>query len=370
MSSPEICTKCIMEASGTDTYLDENGVCNWCLESEIEIKKYIYTEDQEEENLASFASDIKKRAGKAEYDCVIGLSGGVDSSYVAYLAKKMNLNPMCVHFDNGWNSEIAVSNIQKIVDTCGFDLFTYVIDWPEFRDLQRAFLKASVIDIELLSDHAINATMVKIARKHKIKNVLSGSNYRTEHGMPRPWTWLKQDLKNIKTIQKQFGDKKLKDFPTMGILHYSLVRLFGIGGKYYRLLDHVNFEKNKAMDVLKKEFDWQYYGGKHYESVFTKFYQAYILPRKFGINKSLAHTSCLIRNKEISRERALEIVANEQYSEVDLKSDYDYVIKKLGFSKTEFEVILNSPPVPHDFYPSDIHLFKRMEKVARFFKLR
>jgi hypothetical protein len=277
---------------------------------------------------------------------------------------------MCVHFDNGWNSEIAVSNIQKIVEKCDFDLFTYVIDWPEFRDLQRSFLKAGVIDIELLSDHAINATMVKIARKHKIKNVLSGSNYRTEHGMPSTWLWLKQDLKNIKSIQKRFGTKKIREFPVMGIIHYALVRLFSLGGKYFRPLDCINYEKLATMETLKSEFDWQYYGGKHYESVFTKFYQAYILPRKFKINKSIVHTSCLIRNGEMTLEEGISEVENEKYDEVELGQDYDFIIKKLGFSKKEFEEILNAEPIAHDFYPSDISFFRQMDKIARFFKLR
>ena len=364
------CNTCLMNSSDLNLKIDENGKCNYCLEADKKMPHYIFSEEQVNQNLINMASDIKKRAGRNKYDCVVGLSGGVDSSFVAYLAKQMDLNPMCVHFDNGWNSEVAVSNIQKIVDKCGFDLFTYVINWPEFKDLQRSFFKAGVIDIEVLSDHAINATMVQIAKKHKIKNVLSGANYRTEHGMPKDWTWLKQDLKNIKAIQKRFGTKKIKEFPTLGVLKYSLIRLFALGGTYHLPLDKINYKKNEAMKILQEEFDWVYYGGKHYESVFTKFYQAYILPRKFKINKSIVHTSCLIRNNEISLKEGNALVNSEKYDEMELEQDYSFVIKKLGFTRDEFEKILNSEPIAHDFYPSNYPFFKRMEKIANLFNLR
>lgn len=344
-----------------------DGLCNYCIEAKDLIQKFRFTKEEELQNL----NDLKRKiiqSRKGKYDCVIGLSGGVDSSYVAFLAKKLKLNPLCVHFDNGWNSELAVSNIKKIVDKCGFDLETYVIDWPEFKDLQRSFFKAGVVDIEMLTDHAIMATMFNLRKKYDIKYVLSGSNYVTEHGMPLSWLWRKQDLANIKGIQRQFGTKKIKKFPTMNSIQYQIVKMFGLGGVYIEILNHVNYSKEMAMEVLKQEFDWQYYGGKHYESVFTKFYQAYYLPVKFGFDKRKVHLSAQIRNGEITREEAFLELEKPFYTELELKNDLEYVLKKLSFSNEEFNYIMNDKPKSHLDYPSDEWIFKLWRKLKTAFK--
>ncbi len=350
------CVNCVMDTTDSEIEFNEAGVCNYCLETESVIEKYDFTSDEEKANLNKLKNLIVKDK-KGKYDCVVGLSGGVDSSYVAFLAKEMGLNPLCVHFDNGWNSEIAVSNIKKIVDKCGFDLETYVIDWPEFKDLQRSFFKAGVVDIEMLSDHAIMATMFKLRKQHNIKYILSGSNYVTEHGMPLTWLWRKQDLTNIKDIQKKFGSKKLKNFPTLNSIQYQISRIFGLGGVYIELLNSINYSKNEAMKVLEREFDWKYYGGKHYESVFTKFYQAYYLPGKFNIDKRKVHLSAQIRNKEITKEDALKELEKPLYSEMEIKNDLEYVLKKLSFSANEFEAIMKEKPKKHLDYASDEWIF-------------
>lgn len=356
------CCNCVMDTTDSGIYFNESGTCNYCVEAATLIPKFKFSLNEETENLSNLKQQIiTNKTGK--YDSIIGLSGGVDSSYVAFLAKKMGLNPLCVHFDNGWNSEMAVSNIKKIIDKCGFDLETYVINWPEFKDLQRSFFKASVVDIEMLTDHAIMATMFQIRKKHNIKYVLSGSNYVTEHGMPLSWLWRKQDFKNILGIQNQFGTKKIADFPTMNSIQYQLMKMFGLGGVYIEILNHINYDKERAMKILIEEFDWQYYGGKHYESVFTKFYQAYYLPRKFGFDKRKVHLSAQIRNSEISRDEAIKELEKPLYSDLNLKNDLEYVLKKLSFSKEEFDEIMKAKPKSHLDYPSDEWIFQLWRKI-------
>lgn len=357
------CNKCVMDSRATQLNLDENGVCQYCRDAEKSLPKYRFSDEQRKSNLEILSNTIRARKN-GKYDSIIGLSGGVDSSYVALLAKEMGLNPLCVHFDNGWNSNTAVQNIRKIIDVTGFDLYTYVIDWPEFRDLQRAFFKAHVIDIEMLTDHAIFAALFKIRKKNGIKTVLSGTNYTTEHGMPSNWSWNKMDLKNIRAIQRQFGEMTIKSFPTMNTISWLIMRKFKIGGIFEEPLNLITYNKNRAMKELKSKFDWEYYGGKHYESTFTKFYQAYVLPTKFGIDKRRVHLSALIRNSEISREEALAELSLPLYNEQDLNNDKRFVLKKLGFTESEFDALMLHPPVKHDFYPSDSYYIKPLVKIA------
>ncbi len=362
-----VCKTCIMDTSDPEIIFDENGICNYCREAKQLLPKYKFTDVEEKMNLINI-QNLLKANNKQKYHCVIGLSGGVDSSYVALLAKKLGLNALCVHFDNGWNSEIAVSNIKKIVESCNFDLETYVIDWPEFRDLQRSFFKASVVDVEMLTDHAIMATMFKLRKKHKIKYILSGTNYVTEHGMPLKWLWRKQDLTNIKSIQKKFGNFKLKKFPTMNSIKYILAKKFRMGGVYIEPLNMINYSKTIAMEELKKEFGWEYYGGKHFESTFTKFYQAYYLPEKFGYDKRKVHLSAQIRNKEITREEAISELSKPLYTNSELTIDKEFVMKKLGFSQTEFENIMNDSPKSHLEYKSDEWIFNINRVIRKLLK--
>ncbi|MBB5636592.1 N-acetyl sugar amidotransferase [Pedobacter cryoconitis] len=350
--SEVVCTCCVMDTTDPEIVFDQEGVCNYCRYLENVLPLYHFSKEQEVTNLERIIKEIKE-GSNTKYDSVIGLSGGVDSSYVAYLAHKSGLNPLCVHFDNGWNSEIAVSNIKKIVDKCGFDLETYVINWPEFKDLQRAFFKAGVLDIEMLTDHAIMATMFNLRKKHNIKYVLSGVNIRTENGMPNAWLWRKQDLVNIKDIHKKFGSVPLKEFPTLSSLGFKIKKMLGWGGKYVEILNNINYSKKEAMKTLASEFGWEYYGGKHYESVFTRFYQAYILPFKFNVDKRKVHLSSLIRSGEITRDEALIELGKPLYDPQELKRDRQYVTKKLGFTEDEFEKMMNEKPKSHLDYKSD-----------------
>jgi N-acetyl sugar amidotransferase len=360
--SYQLCTKCVLDTSDPDLTFDANGVCSYCTEVGKNISNYIFTAEKEQENLRQMVSQLKSEQ-KGDYDSILGVSGGVDSSYLMHICRTMKLNPLIVHFDNGWNSEMAVSNIKKIIEKCGFHMETYVIDWPEFKDLQRSFFKAGVLDIELLTDQAIVATMFKIRRKHGIKYVLSGTNYRTEYGMPPSWLWRKFDHRNIQDIQNKFGTRKIKTFPIIRSWQFQLIKMFGLGGQFVEPLNMINYRKTDAMQLLKDEYGWEYYGGKHYESVFTKFYQAYVLPVKFGIDKRKAHLSSLIRNQEITREEALAELEKPLYQTVELKREKEYILKKLGFTEKEFDAMMNEAPKSHLDYKSDDWMFKVWNQV-------
>lgn len=366
--SYQICTRCVMDTSDRDIVFNDLGECNHCERFDSMAPNFEVNLESVELRLANIADKIRS-SKRGRYDSILGLSGGIDSSYVAYMAGKLNLNPLVVHFDNGWNSEIAISNIEKIVKKLNFDLFTYVINWNEFRDIQRSFFKASVIDIELVSDHAIFASMYYLARKHGIKYVLSGTNFRTEHTMPKSWYWRKQDLKNLKSIHKAHGELRLETFPTLTTLRFQASRKFGFGQKYIEILNEIPYRRGDAMKTLQDEFDWQYYGGKHYESVFTKFYQAYVLPVKFGVDKRRAHYSDLIHNGEMTRQNSLDLLSSPPYNDEDLIRDKEYVLKKLGFSENEFEDIMKLPINPHNKYDTDQWQYDLMMKIKNVFKL-
>ena len=352
-STQQVCTICVMDRSDRDIDFDQDGVCHHCRQYIPVIKEMRNASNERRLKLDWITKEIKAQAAGSEYDCLLGVSGGVDSSYVAYLASHLELKPLIVHFDNGWNSELSVENINKLVDKLGFDLFTYVINWVEFKDLQRSFFKASVIDIEMLTDHAIIAAMYKIARDHKIKYILSGDNIATESGLPKGWVWNKADLINIKAIQKRFGTRKLETFPRFNLWQNSVNQLL----KTFIMikpLNYIDYQKSKAIETLSSELDWRYYGGKHFESIFTKFYQAYILPEKFGIDKRKAHFSSLIRNGEMTRNGALEELKKPLYDPIELRHDKAYVLKKLSFSEKEFESIMQLPVRSHLDYPSEV----------------
>jgi N-acetyl sugar amidotransferase len=276
----------------------------------------------------------------------MGLSGGVDSTYIAWLAKELNLRPLAVHFDNGWNSELAVQNIENIVNKLGFDLFTYVINWEEFRDLQKAYLKASVIDIEAITDHAIFATLYRLAGEKKIKYILSGTNVHTEQTLPKSWVHPKADHINIKSIHRRFGTLPLKTFPFMdGKVKRYYHQIIGV--RSVSLLNFVEYDKNKVKQLIEKELGWRDYGGKHYESIWTRFYQGYILPEKFKVDKRKAHLSDLIFGGQISKAEAIEELKKPIYDPEQFKVDYEFVLKKLGFTREEFEALMKEPRRSH-----------------------
>ncbi|MEO0469616.1 MAG: N-acetyl sugar amidotransferase [Bacteroidota bacterium] len=269
----QVCTRCVMDTSDPNIRFDENGVCNHCHEYAEKEARLVFKGEAGQKRLEETIADIKARGKGKEYDCILGLSGGVDSSYVALKAKEYGLRPLVVHYDNGWNSELAVSNIKNIVANLGFDLYTLVVNWEEFRDLQLAYLRASVIDIEVPTDHAIIATMFRLARKHKIAYTLPGGNVVTEGILPKAWIFRKTDHANLRAIHKAHGTTPLKTYPQYSFLeflksyHLHRVRPFAI-------LNCLPYHKDEAKAELAEKLNWRDYGGKHYESVFTKFYQA------------------------------------------------------------------------------------------------
>lgn len=354
MSSKQECVRCVYDSSIDDITFDEKGLCSYCRKYDSLALKYInIPESEKKTQLESIVGKIKRLGRSKKYDCVLGLSGGVDSSYLAWLAKDLGLRPLVVHFDNGWNSELAVKNIENIVTKLNYDLETFVFNWEEFKDLQRAYFRAGVVDIEVPTDYLIFAVLNKIAAKAGIKYILSGYNYATEFGMPKGWNIAnKFDNQNLRDIHKRFGKLKLKHFPTFGryqIFYYEKLK----GIETAPLLNYINYVKKDVKNFIIKELDWRDYGGKHYESIFTRFYQGYVLPRKFQIDKRKAHWSALICSGQASKAEALVDLQTPPLSLELQKQDFDYVTKKLEFSKEEFDMILNSSPVPHDFYATE-----------------
>jgi N-acetyl sugar amidotransferase len=347
------CTTCILDThDDPNLKFNENGVCNYCLNYQNKYVNELPSFEFRSQQLKGLLQKIKQNGVGKKYDSIMGLSGGVDSSYLAYLAKQWGLNPLLIHFDNGWNSELAVKNIDSIVSHTGFDLYTYVVDWEEFKDLQLSYIKASVLDWEIPTDHGFFAMLYKQASKHNIKYILTGHNFQTEAILPKTMRWSKMDVANIIDIHRKHGTKKLKTFPMMGFFEYSNYQLVK---KIERLnlLEYVEYDKNQAKEVIKKEFAWRDYGGKHYESIFTRFYQGYVLKEKFGYDKRKAHLSNLICSGQITRDEAInEIQKNPYASELQLEEDKEFVLKKLGLTEEKFNELMKSPVKSHLEYNS------------------
>lgn len=350
------CTQCVMDTVGDPKIIfDEKGECNYCKEYRALKNALVVEGEPAVTMLREKCNEMKAAVDGDHYNCILGLSGGVDSSYLAYVAKQLGLNPLCIHFDNGWNSEIAVQNIEYIVNKLDFDLFTYIINWDEFKDLQRAYFKAGVIDIEALTDHAIFASIYKLAFKTGIKYILSGSNVVTEGILPQHWTHRKSDYINIVDIHKKHGSIQLKTFPLIDKRTKDKIKKWGI--ETVELLNMMPYNKAEAKQILKEELNWQDYGGKHYESVFTKFYQAYVLPVKYNVDKRKAHLSTLICSGQITKQEALLELKKPLYRDDELKQDKTYVLKKLGFTEEQFDQMMKGLPVPHTNYAVEGSLF-------------
>lgn len=353
MTPYKICTYCIMDTSDPDIVFDDHGRCNHCRKAEKQLNSPPFSLPQSEKDviLAQIVNAIRADGKNKDYDCVIGVSGGVDSTYLAYSVKKLGLRPLAVHLDNGWNSELAVHNIEKFLKKLDIDLYTHVINWKEFKDLQLAFLKASTPDSEIPTDHAIHALLYSVAAKHNIKYVVIGLNQTTESILPKSWSHGHFDLKYIHAVHKLFGKTPLKTFPQLGLMHFGYYR-FIKRIQYVYFFDYIRYDRTEILQTLIKELDWKPYGDKHHESFYTKFFQSYILPAKFGYDKRRAHLSNLIVAGQMSREEALQQIAVTPYKPDELKHDKEYVAKKFGISETEFDTIMNLPKKEFRDYPS------------------
>lgn len=363
-----VCTRCVMDTTVTDIRFDEEGICNYCSEFYRSIERmHKLGEEQRKEFLEILLKKIRDNGKNKEYDCILGVSGGLDSSYTLYSAKKLGLKPLAVHLDNGWDSELAVSNIEKLVKSLDVDLYTHVINWEEFKDLQIAFFKANVVDIEMLTDHAIQTLLYRIAKDRGLKYIVTGTNVASE-GMrlPQGWIHLKMDAKNIRSIYKRFGNGiKIETFPLMGLAEYA-IQILVRGITWTSFPDFIYYKKDEAIQTLKKETGWRPYEKKHYESVFTRFYQGYILPKKFHIDKRRMHYSSLICSGQMTREAVLELLKKEPYDDpLLLIEDKEFVLKKLGFDDKEFEQYINSPALPHTAYSNDAWILSHLMLAAR-----
>lgn len=350
----QICKRCIMDTS-TPIEFDENGVCNYCHEYDEKIKNRVLKGELGRKKIKEIINNIKQKGKNQEYDCIVGVSGGVDSTYLAYLAKKWGLKPLAVHLDNGWNTKKATQNISRVLKKLNIDLFTYIIDWEEFKDLQLSFLKASVIDIEVVTDQAIKAALYKTADRYNIKYILSGVNLVTEGVMPRQWGHYKGDYINLLAIHKQFGSVKLKTYPILTIsdrFYYQIIKNI----QTIEILNYFPYNREKAKKLITNKLGWEDYKYKHHESMFTRFFQTYILPRKFNIDKRRPHLSAFINASLITREQALKEMEAPPYPEDEMAKDKEYIIKKLGLTEDEFDNLMALPPKKHSDYKSGIKL--------------
>lgn len=357
----QLCSRCIMDDTVPGISFDDKGVCPYCkIQDEID-KKYPLNEDSEAK-LKQLANKISKAGKGKKYDCIVGVSGGRDSTFTLYNTVKLGLHPLVVHFDNGWNSEIAVQNIKNATKKLNVDLYTHVADWEEFKDLQRAFLKASVSDAEVPTDWIIFSVLFKVAAKEKIKYLIHGHSFRTEGTTPLTWTYM--DGRYVKHIHKKIGSGKTRSFPVMGLmeyLYYTLIRRI----QQERILYYIPYDEKKVIDLITKELNWKDYGGKHHESKYTAFFQGYILTRKFNIDKRKLHYSALIRSGQLTREQALIKIQIDPYTGGE--ELLDYCLKKLDFTKAEFDLIMNEPPksfLDYKSYYSFIKFMKRPIELA------
>lgn len=357
------CTRCIMDTTDPDITFDAQGVCSHCHRYERVAGQRLVPPGERQRRLDALVAEIKAAGEGKPYDCVIGISGGVDSTYVAWLVKKLGLRPLAVHLDNGWNSELAVSNIEKTLNKLGIDLYTHVIDWDEFKDLQVSFLKASTPDGEVPTDHAIFALLYQLAAKHGLRHVITGTNVVSEAILPEKWGYGYFDWRYVKDVHRRFGTSPLGTYP-----HFSLPQLawyvFAKKIRMVSILNFVEYDKKEAMDVLQNELGWVYYGGKHYESIYTRFYQAYVLPRKFDIDKRKAHYSNLVLSGQMTRDEALEAMKEPVYPEHLLQEDREYTIKKLGLTPQQFDEIMAAPTKTFEDYRTSHGIFESAKKVV------
>ena len=335
-----------------DIVFDDRGICNYCFEYKEKFKVRVADASLRGEYLNNIKQDIFKSSIGKDYDCVIGVSGGVDSTYTALKVKEMGLKPLAVHLDNGWNSELATHNIQKMLEILNIDLYTHVIDWTEFKNLQLSFLKASTPDGEIPTDHAISAILFEIASKYDIKYIISGNNFITEGIMPLKWAYGHIDWKYIRSVHNAFGSSKINTFPRLSLVklfYYIIIKRI----KLVSILNYIDYDKKKAMSEIEEKLGWKYYGGKHYESNYTKFYQGHILPSKFKIDKRKLHLSALILSNQMTRDEAIENLKEPIYPIGQLERDKEYFRKKFNLSLKDYNSILGDKPRTFKDYPNN-----------------
>jgi N-acetyl sugar amidotransferase len=361
-----ICRRCVMDDTDPNISFDDHGVCNHC--HTYDAQRRALEHRRARRPFDDVVAEIKRRGTRRPFDAVIGLSGGVDSSYLAYVAARHELRLLAVHLDNGWDSELAMHNIENLVTKLDIELHTHVVDWEEFRSLQVAYLRAGVIDTELLTDNAIVALMFTTALAEHTRTVLVGANLATEGVLPTAWHHRKDDVRNLRAIVRYGGGPRIRSLPlasSVRLTYWQYLRRVRI----VDLLNDIDYQRRAAVEILQREFGWRDYGGKHYESFFTRFFQVHILPEKYGVEKRRAHLASLVLSGEISRAEARERLTEPLTDPATREDDIEYAVKKLGITRAEFEAILRTAPRSHHEFPSDawysIPLLKVAQRLAR-----
>jgi N-acetyl sugar amidotransferase len=357
-----------MDTSDPEISFDERGRCNHCRNYEIRVASEVFRGEEGKRRLDALLQRVRARGRGRDYDCIIGVSGGVDSTMVAYTVRELGLRPLAVHFDNGWDSELAVDNIKKTLDRLGIDLQTHVVDWEEFRDLQLSFLKASVANCEIPTDHAITALLFNAAARHGIRYIFGGGNVATEGILPFSWGYYNWDRKHLEAIHRRFGTVPLKTTPRISLSRFVYL-VFARGIRLIPILNYVDYNKTEAMKLIQEKLCWRYYGGKHYESIYTRFFQGYILPVKFGFDKRRAHLATLVCSGEMSREDALREMEKDPYGNANLlREDREFVIKKFGLTEDAFAELMERPVRSYRDYPNHSFLFHTLRDMRSRFK--
>jgi N-acetyl sugar amidotransferase len=362
------CTRCILDTKADPRIrFDAEGICNHCRRYESLREARIATGERGRVLREQLVERMRREGKGREYDCIIGVSGGVDSTYVASLVKSYGLRPLAVHLDNGWNSELAVANIERVLRRLNIDLHTHVIDWEEFRDLQVSFLRASTPDGEIPSDHAIFALLWRTAAKFGVRTIVSGMNYHTEAYDIPDWSYGHSDWTYVKDVHRRFGRVPLRTYP-----HFSLPYLLWLNGvrriRTVSILNYIEYDKRTVMRHLEQELGWTNYGGKHHESIYTRFYQGYVLPRKFGIDKRQGHLSDLINSGQMDREAALAEMAQPPYDPALQEQDREYVIRKLELSAREFDEIMVAPPRSFRDFRNNFSMVQRLRRTVNWLR--
>lgn len=359
-----------MDETVPDIVFFPDGRCSSCRDFDEHRTGELFADADGARRLERLVDEIRQRGAGRPYDCLIGLSGGVDSSYVAYLvAKKFGLRPLALHLDNGWNTELAVDNVERIVKALGIDLSTHVLDWREFRDIQIAFMRSGISNIEIPTDHAIWAVLVKTAAKMGIRYIIAGNNVVTESIMPESWLYGSKDSRLIRGIHRRFGTLPMRTYPYLSTADYAYYLLLR-GIRWVPILNYVPYVKADAKRVLMDELGWRDYGGKHYESTFTRFFHAYYLPTKFGYDLRRSYLSALVCSGQQTRADALAELAEPPAPPDVLAQDRAYVIKKLGLSDAELDTILAAPNRTYADYPNTDGLWRRLSWFVRWARAR
>ena len=367
----KICKNCVMDTTDSKIVFDDKGVCDHCNTYYKDILPKWHTDEKGDKALKEIVEKIKKEGEGKDFDCLMGMSGGIDSSYLLYVMKeKYGLRPLVFHVDAGWNSQIAVNNIERLVDGLGLDLYTEVINWEEIKDLQLAFFKSGVSHIDTPQDHAFFATMYKFASKHNIKYILTGGNYSTECVRnPLEWMYYQSDSIQLRDIYKKHGTGKLKDYPVTNILWHKVYLPYVKKIKLIRPLDFFPYNKDEAMKTLVEEFGYQEYPQKHFESRFTRFYESYWLPKKFGFDTRKVQYSSLILTNQMTRKEALEKLKSPAYDPETIHQDFEYIATKLGISVEELQSYMDAPNKTYKDYKSQDNIYNIGAKVMRFLGL-